>query len=81
MTSSPPSPAPFSNGDDVSDDNAVISTKAESEKSGSDGERIAAMDINIHNMEFEEPTALIMDEGLTAWLQVLGSWILFWNTW
>lgn len=24
---------------------------------------------------------LIMDQGLVAWLQVLGSWILFANTW
>lgn len=24
---------------------------------------------------------LLMDTGLLAWLQVLGSWILFMNTW
>ena len=28
-----------------------------------------------------EQRELIMDEGLLAWLQVLGSWILFANTW
>lgn len=28
-----------------------------------------------------EPSELRMDSGLTAWLQVLGSWILFMNTW
>lgn len=29
----------------------------------------------------ENETAYRMDGGLQAWLQVLGSWILFANTW
>ncbi|KAF2475158.1 MFS general substrate transporter [Lindgomyces ingoldianus] len=29
----------------------------------------------------EDPIDKSMDHGLIAWLQVLGSWILFWNTW
>lgn len=28
-----------------------------------------------------EPSGLRMDSGWTAWLQVLGSWILFMKTW
>lgn len=29
----------------------------------------------------DEDVDLLMDHGLLAWLQVLGSWILFANTW
>lgn len=32
------------------------------------------------SVDVSEPPLLI-DRGLTAWLQVLGSWILFMNTW
>lgn len=29
----------------------------------------------------EVAAELVMDQGVVAWLQVLGSWILFANTW
>jgi MFS family permease len=57
------------------------STKAESENSVGEGDQTTALDVNIPGIEQEERKELTMDHGLVAWLQVLGSWILFWNTW
>lgn len=38
-------------------------------------------DKNTDQLERDKVPELRMDGGLTAWMQVLGSWILFANTW
>ncbi|KAF4851710.1 MFS transporter asaE [Colletotrichum siamense] len=47
-----------------------------------DGEKAQKVsDTSSHNSDKNDPGELQMDHGVVAWLQVLGSWILFANTW
>lgn len=47
-----------------------------------DGEKAQKVsDTSSYNSDKNDPEELQMDHGVVAWLQVLGSWILFANTW